>query len=87
MRVLTLPLLALIRAYQIAVSPLLPAGTCKFHPSCSHYAAESLRRYGVARGAVLAVWRLLRCHPWSGGGVDHPAWPPRRTGDRIEVQP
>ncbi|MFN0155166.1 MAG: membrane protein insertion efficiency factor YidD [Gaiella sp.] len=46
-------------------------GTCKFHPSCSQYALDAFREYGLTRGAVLAGWRLLRCHPWSHGGVDY----------------
>lgn len=70
MRALELPLVGLVRLYQLLVSPLLPAGTCKYHPSCSQYAVEALRRYGAVRGSVLACWRLLRCHPWSHGGVD-----------------
>jgi putative membrane protein insertion efficiency factor len=61
-----------IRLYQLLVSPLLPANTCKFHPSCSEYAALAIRKHGVLRGVRLAVWRLLRCHPWSAGGVDYP---------------
>jgi putative membrane protein insertion efficiency factor len=44
--------------------------TCKYHPSCSQYAIDALRRYGLVRGIVLAGWRLLRCNPWSHGGVD-----------------
>ena len=70
MRLLALPVLGAIRLYQALVSPLLPAGTCKYHPSCSRYAADALRRYGLVRGTVLAGWRLLRCNPWSHGGVD-----------------
>ena len=50
---------------------LTPPGTCKYHPSCSQYAADAFRELGLARGAVLAGWRLLRCNPWSHGGVDH----------------
>ena len=61
-----------IRLYQLLVSPLLPANTCKFHPSCSEYAVLAIRKHGVLRGGRMAVWRLLRCHPWSAGGVDHP---------------
>jgi putative membrane protein insertion efficiency factor len=64
--------IAPIRLYQLLVSPLLPANTCKFHPSCSEYAALAIRKHGVLRGVRLAVWRLLRCHPWSAGGVDYP---------------
>ena len=70
MRLLALPLIGAIKLYQLLVSPLLPAATCKYHPSCSRYALEALRRYGLLRGSVLAVWRLLRCNPWSHGGVD-----------------
>ena len=58
-----------IRLYQRAISPGLPA-RCKYHPSCSRYAVTAVRRYGVLRGVVLAGWRLLRCNPWSHGGVD-----------------
>ena len=70
MKLLALPLLGAIRLYRLLVSPLLPAGTCKYHPSCSEYALEALRRHGLVRGCVLAGWRLLRCNPWSHGGVD-----------------
>ena len=62
-------LVAPIRLYQRAISPALPA-RCKYHPSCSEYAVQAVRRYGVLRGVVLAGWRLLRCNPWSHGGVD-----------------
>jgi putative membrane protein insertion efficiency factor len=58
-----------IRLYRRAISPGLPA-RCRYHPSCSAYAVEAIRRYGVLRGLVLAGWRLLRCNPWSHGGVD-----------------
>jgi putative membrane protein insertion efficiency factor len=50
---------------------LTPAGTCKYHPSCSQYAIDAFREYGLLRGAVLAACRLLRCNPWSHGGVDY----------------
>jgi putative membrane protein insertion efficiency factor len=62
-------LLALVRAYQWLVSPLLPA-SCRFHPSCSRYAAQALQRHGAARGGWLAMRRLARCHPFCGGGID-----------------
>ena len=58
-----------IRLYRRVLSPALPA-RCKYHPTCSQYAVEAIRRYGVLRGVVLAAWRLLRCNPWSHGGVD-----------------
>lgn len=60
---------ALLWAYRLLVSPLLPA-TCRFQPSCSVYAEQAIRRYGVVRGSLLAGRRLLRCHPWHPGGYD-----------------
>jgi len=62
-------LLAPIRFYQRVISPAMPR-RCKYHPTCSEYAAGALRSHGVLRGLVLAGWRLLRCTPWSHGGVD-----------------
>ena len=64
-------LIAPIVAYQRVISPFI-APRCRYYPSCSAYAVEAIREFGVARGLVLAVWRLLRCNPWSHGGVDHP---------------
>jgi uncharacterized protein len=61
-----------IRLYQRLVSPFVPANTCKYHPSCSEYAALAIAKHGVIRGTGLAAWRLLRCNPWSHGGVDYP---------------
>jgi hypothetical protein len=58
-----------VRAYQLLLSPFF-AGSCKYHPSCSQYAIDALRSHGLLRGSVLAGWRLLRCNPWSHGGVD-----------------
>jgi len=58
-----------IRAYQVALSPLLPRA-CRFHPSCSEYAAEALERHGTCRGSWLAARRLVRCGPWHPGGCD-----------------
>ncbi|WP_448074206.1 membrane protein insertion efficiency factor YidD [Georgenia yuyongxinii] len=66
--------IGLVRVYQLVVSPWL-APSCKYYPSCSSYAVTALRRHGVLKGGVLAGWRLLRCNPWSLGGVDHV--PPR----------
>ncbi|MFO7277231.1 MAG: membrane protein insertion efficiency factor YidD [Pseudomonadota bacterium] len=59
----------LIRLYQRTISPLL-GPTCRFHPSCSNYALEALRRFGLLRGGWLTVRRLARCHPWHPGGFD-----------------
>ena len=61
-----------IRLYQRLISPFLPANTCKYHPSCSEYAVLAIRKDGIVKGAVRAAWRLLRCNPWSMGGVDYP---------------
>lgn len=69
-RIVALPALGLLRLYRLLLAPLVPEGTCKFHPSCSRYAADALQAHGLARGAALAAWRLLRCHPWSDGGPD-----------------
>jgi uncharacterized protein len=59
-----------IRLYQVLVSPLL-GRRCKYHPSCSQYALDAFEEFGLVRGTVLACWRLLRCNPWSHGGVDY----------------
>lgn len=66
---LAAPLIALIRIYQVAISPML-GRSCRFHPTCSEYAVESLERHGPARGLWLAVRRIGRCHPWHPGGYD-----------------
>jgi putative membrane protein insertion efficiency factor len=62
-------LLVLVRFYIVALSPFF-GGTCKFFPSCSNYAYEAIARHGARRGLVLAMKRLLRCHPFTHGGVD-----------------
>jgi putative membrane protein insertion efficiency factor len=61
--------LAPVHAYRRWVSPLLPR-RCKYEPTCSAYAIDAVREFGAARGVVLAVWRVLRCNPWSHGGYD-----------------
>lgn len=66
---LTWLLAALVRGYQLVVSPWL-APRCRYYPSCSAYGLEALRRHGAMTGLALAVWRVLRCNPWSAGGVD-----------------
>jgi len=62
--------IGLVYAYRYTLGVLFPGG-CKYHPSCSQYAIDALRRYGLVRGVILAGWRLLRCNPWSLGGVDY----------------
>jgi putative membrane protein insertion efficiency factor len=58
-----------IRAYQRLISPAL-GQRCKYYPSCSEYAVQSIRTFGILRGLILAAWRLLRCNPFSHGGFD-----------------
>jgi putative membrane protein insertion efficiency factor len=62
-------LVALLRGYQWLLSPWW-GGQCRFTPTCSRYAVEALERHGAARGTWLAFKRVLRCHPWGGGGFD-----------------
>lgn len=69
-RVLVTPVIWLIRLYQRFISPLRPP-TCRYYPSCSAYAVTALERFGPFRGPWMAAARLLRCHPWTPGGVDH----------------
>ena len=61
--------IAPIRLYQRLISPALPR-SCKYEPTCSHYAVDAIKTEGVLRGLVLAGWRILRCNPWSHGGYD-----------------
>ena len=76
------PLWALIRAYQVALSPLL-GPRCRFAPSCSSYAAEALAVHGAVRGSWLAVRRIARCHPFHPGGFEPvPPAGPRRVRRR-----
>jgi putative membrane protein insertion efficiency factor len=65
---LVLSLVAGVRTYQLLISPWLPPGTCRFEPSCSHYAIAALRSRGLVIGSLLAGWRVLRCNPYCAGG-------------------
>lgn len=58
-----------IRVYQAALSPLLPP-SCRFYPSCSQYSVDALKKYGILKGSVLSLWRVLRCNPFNPGGYD-----------------
>ena len=60
----------LVWLYRVTLGPFL-GGHCKYHPSCSAYAIEAYKEYGLFKGTVLAAWRLARCNPWSRGGVDY----------------
>lgn len=62
--------MVLIKFYKKAVSPLFPP-CCKYYPTCSSYALDAVSKFGCIKGGWLAVWRVLRCNPWSKGGVDY----------------
>ncbi len=64
--------IGLVYAYRFTLGLFVSPGSCKYHPSCSEYALGALRKHGLLKGSTLAAWRLLRCNPWSQGGVDHP---------------
>ena len=68
-------LIALVRLYRLTLSGLL-GGQCRFYPSCSSYALDAIHLHGATRGTLLAAWRIARCGPFTGGGVD-PVPPPR----------
>jgi uncharacterized protein len=77
-------LLAAVRFYQRAISPVFPP-RCRFDPSCSAYAAEAVELHGAARGSWLAARRLAKCAPWHPGGVD--LVPPRAAGPAAPARP
>ena len=62
--------IGLVQVWRHTFGLLTPEGTCKYHPSCSQYAIDAFRELGLDRGAIVAGWRILRCNPWSHGGVD-----------------
>jgi len=68
-RILTFPLVLLIKGYQNFISPLSPA-TCRFQPTCSQYALEALKKHGLFKGSLLTMNRISKCHPWGGSGYD-----------------
>lgn len=68
-KILTYPFVLLIRFYQITISPYTPSA-CRFQPTCSQYALEALKKYGILRGGQLALKRIFSCHPWGGSGHD-----------------
>ncbi len=67
--ILSVPFILLIKIYQWGISPLL-GPKCRYTPTCSHYAVEALKKYGLIKGFWLAVKRISRCHPWGGHGYD-----------------
>jgi len=80
-RILQLSILHLLRGYKRLISPLL-APACRYLPTCSEYAMEAVERHGAGRGGILALWRLLRCHPLAAAGYD-----PVPTSGREKVSP
>lgn len=67
--ILTYPLVLLVRFYQVAISPFTPS-TCRYNPTCSHYAIEALKKRGLIIGGWLSLKRIISCHPWGGSGYD-----------------
>jgi hypothetical protein len=76
-KIIVAPFLVLIKVYQTVISPLTPA-TCRFQPTCSHYAKEALEKHGFLKGGKLALIRIFSCHPWGRSGYD-PV--PEKNGD------
>ena len=68
-KALIFPFLILVKGYQRFISPSFPS-TCRFQPTCSHYAIEALETHGLLRGVWMALKRIGRCHPWGGSGYD-----------------
>ncbi len=68
-QILSLPFIALIKVYQIIISPWL-GPSCRYTPTCSQYGVEALKKYGALKGLWLTVKRISRCHPWGGHGHD-----------------
>ncbi|MBX2827722.1 MAG: membrane protein insertion efficiency factor YidD [Flavobacteriaceae bacterium] len=68
-KVLIFPFIVLIRFYQKVISPIFPS-TCRYQPTCSHYAVEALQIHGLWKGSGLAAKRIFSCHPWGGSGYD-----------------
>ena len=68
-KVIIFPFLAIIKFYQNFISPLLPS-TCRYTPTCSEYAKQSLVKYGLIKGSFISVKRIIKCNPWGGNGYD-----------------
>ncbi len=73
----------LIKFYRRFISPIFPP-RCKYYPSCSKYALDAYEKHGFFKGTLLSVWRILRCNPWSLGGIDHV--PERITIDYLKIK-
>ena len=68
-KVLIFPLIFLVKIYQSIISPLFPP-TCRYTPTCSEYAIQSLKKHGLIKGVYLSIKRVVKCHPWGGSGYD-----------------
>jgi putative membrane protein insertion efficiency factor len=88
-KILIYPFVFLIRVYQRAISPLFPS-TCRYDPTCSHYAAEALQTHGLWKGSILAIKRIGSCHPWGGSGYDpvpdKPSIEQEKTMDSVQKE-
>ena len=68
-KILIFPLIFFIKIYQSIISPLFPP-TCRYKPTCSEYAIQSLKKHGLIKGVYLSIKRVVNCHPWGGSGYD-----------------
>ena len=68
-KILIFPFVFIVKAYQNIISPLFPP-TCRYTPTCSEYAIQSLKKYGLFKGVYLSIKRIVNCHPWGGSGYD-----------------
>jgi uncharacterized protein len=68
-KIIQFPFIFLIRFYQVVLSPLKPQ-SCRFHPTCSYYALQAIKKYGIFKGSWLALKRISKCHPWGKSGYD-----------------
>ena len=68
-KILTYPLIIIVRFYQVAISPFTPS-TCRYQPTCSNYTIEALQKHGILYGSLLSLKRIFSCHPWGGNGYD-----------------
>ncbi len=68
-KILVFPLIFLVKIYQSIISPLFPP-TCRYKPTCSEYAIQSLKKHGLIKGVFLSIKRVVNCHPWGGSGYD-----------------
>ncbi|MEC7415611.1 MAG: membrane protein insertion efficiency factor YidD [Bacteroidota bacterium] len=68
-KILIFPLIFLVKIYQSIISPLFPP-TCRYKPTCSEYAIQSLKKHGLIKGVYLSIKRVVNCHPWGGSGYD-----------------